>query len=848
MPRLVRKLLRRIPLSLFAAIVGVIAGLALWELLDILQKDKVNRIYQEQLQENLQQRSSESLVYFQNYIQGYKTAAQLLASHRRLANYLEPLNWVADDQAEPVEYRDSQPPWLPQPSRWRSLISPSHILLVDLHGAVRESYQAAAVALPEELQADLGEYLATDQPRVNLAIFNNRPWLLASTVAEGAAYNIMGSLVLAAPVDAGFLRTAQPGLSRKGVVTALLDSSEQHLLVTSSPDKIAVGMEAEALSEHYAVTSQTFIDSAGTNREMLFATFIPRDEMRGMAIRIVRLDQRQRAIVAITFILFFSLLFMVVSHRLSAALRRLSKFSQRALGISQPIKEGGNQLMILEDWMKQFIRLVLEAREEMRLLHESEIRQKEALTTAMMETSLDSIITVDEGGSIVDFNPTAEKTFGFSADEAKGEQVASLIIDVTSRPHLDAVLRSCESGEEYAGVRVEMTARHKDAHSFPVEVAIKPILINNSTLYTIYLHDITQRRKQEQEIRSLAAFPGESPTPVMRVNGSGVITYANESSEPLLHELGVSRMQPIPLNWRAKIEHALNLNEDQESEIELGGRIYSLLIAPITGLDYVNLYARDITEMRAAEADARRHQTELVHVCRLSSMGEMATGLAHELNQPLAAIINYANGARRRFAKGASGAELAEPLQRITSQAARAARIIKRLRGMVERQVPVRDKVRINKLVREVLLFLDYETRKHRIEIRLDLAPALPAVNIDLVQIEQVVLNITRNSVDALVEAGISPAVIRISTARHDAMLGITVEDNGPGLSDEQQARIFQPFYTTKQSGMGMGLSISETIVAEHRGNISYARSVLGGAAFTIWLPIDTAAEQREES
>ncbi len=846
---ILRKLIRRIPLSLFAAIVGVIAGLGLWEILDTLQKDEVNQIYQQQLQENLEQRSHESLIYFHNSIQGYKSSAQLLASHRRLANYLDPLYWFSDDRESIVVYQEKQPPWLPLPSRWRQLISPSHILLIDRMGVVRELYQTGELPLPDDLMPRINDYLATEQTRAYLTIIDSKPWLLVSTVAEDAAYNVMGTLMLVVPVDEEFLQAAQPGLSRKGVVTALLDSSEQRLLVTSNLKEIGVGEEAAKMSSEYAVTSQTFLDSGETNQEMLFATFIPLGPLRGMALQIVRLEQRQRGIVALTFIAFFSLLFMLVSNRLSASLRRLSKFSQRALGISQPVRESGNQLMILEDWMKQFIRLVRDAREEMRLLHESEIRQKEALTTAIMETSLDSIVTVDQGGLIIDFNPTAERTFGYQAADAKGESVESLIIDTASQLHFADVLKaSYESGEDVWDLRLEMIARHSDGSKFPVEVAIKPILIDDSTLFTIYLHDISQRRKQEQEIRSLAAFPGESPIPVMRVDRKGVITYANSASNPLLEALGVTSMQLMPLNWRTKIEYALNQNTDYESEVELDGRIYFLLIAPIAGHDYVNLYARDMTEMRTAEADARRHQSELVHVCRLSSMGEMATGLAHELNQPLAAIINYANGAKRRFIHGATGEELVEPLQRITSQATRAARIIKRLRGMVERQVSVRNNARLNNLVHEVLSFLDFETRKNNIQIKLDLAVDLPVVSIDLVQVEQVILNMIRNAVDALMGAGVSPGVILISTSRRDSMLTVTVEDNGPGLSAEAESRIFEPFFTTKQSGMGVGLSISETIVADHGGKISYATSSLGGAAFTIWLPVTRQNQPQEES
>jgi PAS domain S-box-containing protein len=516
------------------------------------------------------------------------------------------------------------------------------------------------------------------------------------------------------------------------------------------------------------------------------------------------------------------------------------------LGISQPVTQSGNQLMILEDWMKQFIQLVKEAREDMRAKHETEIREKEALTAAIMDASLDAIVTVNQQGLIIDFNPTAEGVFGYPEEIVKGKFVTTLIINKKYREHFDALFASCSSTSDgICDARSEMVAINVNGDEIPMEVTIKPLVVTENKLFTIYLHDITERRQQEREIRSLAAFPGESPIPVMRVNRQGVIIYANDSSTPLLKYFGVTRMQVIPLNWRAHIELCLKNDTNFETEINTGDSIYSLILAPIPDLDYVNLYARDITETRAAEKEARRHQTELVHVCRLSSMGEMATGMAHELNQPLAAIINYANGARRRFVHGASAEELTEPLEKITSQAERAALIIKRLREMVERHVPVRTSVSLNDVVHEVLSFMDFEIRKSLIKIELDLDTTLPNVSIDLVQIEQVVLNLARNAVDALGEAQVSPAIIRIMTSRRGEMLIVTIEDNGPGIPEETSLRLFEPFYTTKQTGMGMGLSISETIMADHEGRITQEQSTIGGAAFTIWLPAENTQQKQ---
>ncbi|MEJ2309753.1 MAG: PAS domain S-box protein [Gammaproteobacteria bacterium] len=841
-----RKLLRRIPLSLFAAFLGLAAGLGLWEIIDVTQKDAVRELYELQLQENLEQRARETLIHFDHSLNSYNTAAQLLASHRRLANYLNPLYWFPDDRDPVIIYKEQPPPWLPEPSRWRPLISPSHILLIDSQGSLRELYQAGDIELPHELIAQLKDYLATDGSRVNLVTFDNTPWLLASTVAEDAAYNIMGTLMLVVPIDQTFLNSAQPGLGSERLFTALLDAEGQHILASSRPEVIELGEMSERLKARFAVTSQIIEKNIDSGITMLFATFIPRSSLDRFRITIVRLDQRQRSIMALSFIAFFSLLFMIVSNRLSKALRRLSKFSQRALGISQPVNESGNQLLILEDWMKQFINLVKQARDETRARHETEIQEKEAVTAAIMDASLDSIVTVDGEGNILHFNPTAERTFGYSEESAVGRSVGNFLFDAESRDFFETILRDCSLGREAVrDARTEMIAINRDGHRFPVEVAIIPITIEGHNLYTIYLHDISERRRQEYEIRSLAAFPAESPEPVMRVNRDGVLTYANDASNPLLDYFGIIRMQVIPLNWRHRIEQVLDKGENLEIEFDVGEQIFSIMLAPVRELDYVNLYARDITETRAAEAEARRHQTELVHVCRLSSMGEMATGMAHELNQPLAAIINYANGAKRRFLHGASAEELSEPLEQITSQAGRAARIIKRLREMVERQMPDRSSVNLNNMVHEVLSFMDFEIRKSSVEVQLDLVRELPDIRVDLVQMEQVVLNLVRNAVDALSEAGRKPAIIRISTGEQQEMLTLTVEDNGPGVPEETAAHLFEPFFSTKQTGMGMGLSISETIVADHDGRITYAPSKLGGAAFTIWLPKEMSKQDR---
>jgi C4-dicarboxylate-specific signal transduction histidine kinase len=251
--------------------------------------------------------------------------------------------------------------------------------------------------------------------------------------------------------------------------------------------------------------------------------------------------------------------------------------------------------------------------------------------------------------------------------------------------------------------------------------------------------------------------------------------------------------------------------------------------------------------MRAAEEQSRKHQTELVHVCRLSTMGETATGIAHELNQPLSAIVNYASGCARRLRSGKDDKdELLDALDRITGQATRAAEIIKRLRAMVGKQAAVRDDVDLNDLVREVCSFIEFETRRVGAEVDLQLAAEPLPVRVDLVQIEQVLLNLLRNALEALADLpeGEERRVTIHSGFNAPGQVYVAVEDSGRGIRPALMERLFDPFFTTKESGMGMGLTISQTIVADHDGKIRAESWPGRGAMFIVELP---AAEELSE-
>jgi len=844
------RVLRSTPMPVVAILVGLLAGLTVWGLLDQIQSAKIQRIFANDLQDQLDMRSRESLIRFDQYMANYTATARLLANHRRLAEYLEPLSWSPQQAVEPVIYRIFPPFWLPEFFVRNGLSPPSQVLLADTSGQVREIFQAGESSLPSSVAVAASEPLVSQagQGRSVLTRFADQPFLLVSDGVEDMSGSPMGSLVVVVPVNDAFLKASQRGISPGQLLVALLDPDDESILASSEPQEVSPGTQVEQWADRYLITSQSLPQYEGADWNLLFATFIAHDSVKKMTARVRDLERRQRTIAALVFILVFTLIIYLISTRLNKVLKRMSRFSQRALGIAEPnFQRAGNQLLLLEDWIKHFTQLVLKAREEMSRQHESQMRASEALKAAMMEASLDSIVTLNQRGEIIELNPTAERALGFDRQETMGQVFKDACVAAADRDLFRQILDESRQARRLGGdppARRELTVLRRDGVEVPVELSIVPIKLDRELFYTLYIHDITKRREAEREIKGLARFAGESPSPILRVNRDGVIGYANPASAALLAALGTAPGRGLPPDWAAEIAAVLDGGEAREREADLGDQVYAVLLAPIRELGYVNIYARDITAVRRAEQEARQHQAELVHVCRLSTLGEVATGMAHELNQPLSAIANYANGASRRLQGGVGDpGELVDAMGQITTQARRASEIIRRLRALVGRQPPSRSEVDLNHMVREVCSFVEFETAKVEVAITLDLAPGRIPVDVDLVQIEQVLLNLVRNALDALEEVPPGARALTIRTSLGEEGAEVEVRDNGPGIPPERQERLFDPFFTTKEAGMGMGLPISQTIVESHDGHIWVESTPGRGTSVHVTLPVAAIAQ-----
>jgi two-component system, LuxR family, sensor kinase FixL len=248
-------------------------------------------------------------------------------------------------------------------------------------------------------------------------------------------------------------------------------------------------------------------------------------------------------------------------------------------------------------------------------------------------------------------------------------------------------------------------------------------------------------------------------------------------------------------------------------------------------------FIRDITQRQQSEARLQELQSELVHISRLTAMGQMASALAHELNQPLLAIVGYMKGSRRLLESGGEdrSALLRDAMDKAGDQALRAGQIIRRLREFVGRGESERRVESVKKVIEEASALALVGTKDQGVRVRFQFDPAVDLVLVDKVQIQQVLLNLVRNAVEAM-EAAQTRELVISTAADDDDMVAVSVADTGSGIAPELASQLFQPFVTNKREGMGVGLSICRTIIEAHGGQIVVEPNPAGGTIFRFTL------------
>ena len=484
---------------------------------------------------------------------------------------------------------------------------------------------------------------------------------------------------------------------------------------------------------------------------------------------------------------------------------------------------------------------------------------------ALLDATVDAVILIDHHGVMEVFNHSAELLFGYTAEETIGRNVSMLMTGRDQHHHDGYLERFIRTGVAHIiGVGRDVRARRKDGHEFPAFLSVGRIAGSQPPRFVGFIQDMTLRHQAlaaaQRERDRASHYLEAAQTILVALDLGHRVTLINRTgSEVLGHD-------EQSLRGRDWLEAVVVPARRAQVAAELGALVASEQRRPLhseysilthDGVERLIAWrcvvlegtedgpvgilcsGEDVTEARRSEFEARESRERMMHVSRLATMGEMATGISHELNQPLTAIANYAQAGTRLLAQAQPDlADVREALQQIAAQALRAGEIIRRLRSLVKNRVTQREPARINDVIEELGPIVRADARANDVRVVLDLAPDLPIISVDRVQIQQVLLNLLRNSIDALATIPPGQREIVVSSVSNDiGDIVVAVADTGPGVVPEVLERLFMPFVTSRAEGTGLGLAISRTIVEAHKGRLDYEPRAGSGARFVITLP-----------
>lgn len=494
---------------------------------------------------------------------------------------------------------------------------------------------------------------------------------------------------------------------------------------------------------------------------------------------------------------------------------------------------------------------------------------------AVLDAAVDAIIVIDHLGTIQEFSQAAQRVFGYVPEEIIGRNVRDLMPEPWRGEHDGYLQRYHETRSPHIiGVGREVRAQRKDGSIFPCDLAVGRVQGMEPPRFIGFIRDITARKDAEEQLRRSEA---ELRLAQELANLGNYVIHADGSApdyfSPQLHRiLGVEPhdraivREEFVGKWvhpsdrkRVAVEFARMESGQGSLDLEYqvvlrDGTVKHLhhLMQAVFGADgrlqkYVGTI-HDITDRRHAEDEARMLQERLTHFSRLSTMGEMAAGLAHEINQPLSAIATYAQACQRLIRQPDHEIEdVLAALEQINAQALRAGEVIRRLRNFVKNREVKREPVDCARLLEDLGTLAETDARLHNIRLRIDCHEPLPTVYADPIQLQQVVLNLVRNAIDAMSDAPEDRREVVLTTREAtDGEVEITVADHGTGLAPEATEHLFNPFFTTKASGTGLGLAISRSIVRAHGGRLWHTPNDGCGVRFHFTLPVSPAVTTGE--
>jgi PAS domain S-box-containing protein len=482
----------------------------------------------------------------------------------------------------------------------------------------------------------------------------------------------------------------------------------------------------------------------------------------------------------------------------------------------------------------------------------------------LFEQAPEAIAVLSADDRIVRVNKEFTRMFGYEPDEVLQRPINDLIVPEAQIGGSRAYTRLLKQGGR---VEVETVRRRKDGTEIDVSllaISVRTIAGKHVLNYAIY-RDITERKRAEERLReSEARFQTMADTAPVLIWMTGTDGLCNYFNKPWLEFTGRTMEQEVGMGWTEglhpddvqgcfdgflpafharkpfRIEYRLRRADGEYRWVIESGIPRYTPGGEFTGYIGSNI---DITDLKRAEEEReklRQAQADLAHINRVSMMGELAASLAHEIKQPIAAALMDAKTCVRWLRRDTPDvAEGCEAALRMINDATRAAEVIDRVRSLYRRDTSDRELLDVNEIIREMTVLLHDKANRTSVSIRTELDSGLPLIAADRVQLQQVLMNLILNGIEAMKDANGELTITSKRTA--DGQLLVSVSDSGVGLPGGEVDRIFEPFFTTKEQGTGIGLSISQRIIESHGGRLWACANTGRGATFQFTLPTDVA-------
>jgi PAS domain S-box-containing protein len=491
------------------------------------------------------------------------------------------------------------------------------------------------------------------------------------------------------------------------------------------------------------------------------------------------------------------------------------------------------------------------------------LAEEAQLLAAIVDSSNDAIVGKTLDGIVTSWNPGAERLYGYSAAEMIGRSI-SVLVPPDHSDEVPGYLEALKGGEAFGDYETERVT--KAGQRIDVSINISPIRDANGVLIgaSTIARDVSDRKRAEKKIRDLLEA---APDAMVIVDHSGHIVLVNAQVERLFGYrrddlLGCPVEMLLPERYRSVhashrrdyAQHAhprpmgagLELyavrKDGSEVPVEISLSPLQTEEGPLVVAAIRDISERKKAEQQVAAADEqlRRAEAERVHIARVVTWGEFASSIAHEMNQPLAAIVNDgAAGLRWLQARPPALDEARESVRHMIADANRASHVIARIRASLAKKPSVKAPFNPNDLVRETAALVQGEGARFGATIRTTLAADLPDVLGDRIQVQQVLLNLIVNALEAMCSVGDRPRQLTLrSTRGGSAAVLLAVQDSGVGIAPDLRDRVFDPFYTTKADGLGMGLPICRSIVEAHGGHLWAVEHEGPGLTVQFTLPI----------